>query len=90
MGFAAILLGLAVTTRRAVTRKRCASELSIPEVRRAIAPSIFLAAVTTIAAFRAQLRRAAWPGATRSLVGVGVALCARDIFAFLPPLFQIG
>jgi predicted exporter/lauroyl/myristoyl acyltransferase len=90
MGFAAILLGLAVDY--AVVHYQEAlvqSELSVPEVRRAIAPSIFWAAVTTISAFFV-LNFGGLPGLAQlgSLVGVGVALSAFVmIFAFLPPLF---
>src|SRR5262252_80950 len=52
MGFAAILLGLAVDYAVVHYQEALAQpELSIPEVRQAIAPSIFWAAVTTIAAF---------------------------------------
>jgi predicted exporter/lauroyl/myristoyl acyltransferase len=90
MGFAAILLGLAVDYavvhyQEALTHP----DLSIPEVRRAIAPSIFWAAVTTISAFLV-LNFGGLPGLAQlgSLVGIGVALSAVVmIFAFLPPLF---
>src|SRR6185295_2050845 len=58
-------------------------------IRRAIAPSIFWAAVTTIAAFLV-LNFGGLPGLGQlgSLVGLGVALAACImIFEFLPPLF---
>ena len=90
MGFAAILLGLAVDYavvhyQEALTHPN----LTIPEVRRTIAPAIFWAAVTTISAFLV-LNFGGLPGLAQlgSLVGIGVALSACVmIFAFLPPLF---
>jgi predicted RND superfamily exporter protein/lauroyl/myristoyl acyltransferase len=90
MGFAAILLGLAVDYAVVHYQEALAQpELSVPEIRRAIAPSIFWAAVTTISAFLV-LNFGGLPGLAQlgSLVGVGVALSAVVmIFAFLPPLF---
>jgi len=90
MGFAAILLGLAVDYAVVHYQEALAQpELSIPEIRRAIAPSIFWAAVTTISAFLV-LNFGGLPGLAQlgSLVGIGVALSAGVmIFAFLPPLF---
>ena len=90
MGFAAILLGLAVDYAVVHYQEALAHpDLSIPEVRRAIAPSIFWAAVTTISAFLV-LNFGGLPGLAQlgSLVGIGVALSAGVmIFAFLPPLF---
>ncbi|HXI70058.1 MAG TPA: MMPL family transporter [Verrucomicrobiae bacterium] len=90
MGFAAILLGLAVDYAVVHYQEALAQpELSIPEIRRAIAPSIFWAAVTTISAFLV-LNFGGLPGLAQlgSLVGVGVAISACVmIFAFLPPLF---
>jgi lauroyl/myristoyl acyltransferase len=90
MGFAAILLGLAVDYAVVHYQEALAQpELSIPEIRRAIAPSIFWAAVTTISAFLI-LNFGGLPGLAQlgSLVGIGVALSACVmIFAFLPPLF---
>ena len=90
MGFAAILLGLAVDYavvhyQEAIARP----ELTIPEVRRDIAPAIFWAAVTTISAFLV-LNLGGLPGLAQlgTLVAIGVALAACVmIFAFLPPLF---
>jgi predicted RND superfamily exporter protein len=64
-------------------------DLSVPEIRRAIAPSIFWAATTTICAFLV-LNFGGLPGLGQlgTLVGVGVALSAFVmIFSFLPPLF---
>ncbi|PYL00652.1 MAG: hypothetical protein DME19_04425 [Verrucomicrobia bacterium] len=90
MGFAAILLGLAVDYAVVHYQEALAHpDLSVPEIRRAIAPSIFWAAVTTIAAFLV-LNFGGLPGLAQlgSLVGVGVGLSALVmIFAFLPPLF---
>ena len=90
MGFAAILLGLAVDYAVVHYQEALAQpELSIPQIRRAIAPAIFWAAVTTISAFLV-LNFGGLPGLAQlgSLVGIGVALSAGVmIFAFLPPLF---
>jgi predicted RND superfamily exporter protein len=90
MGFAAILLGLAVDYAVVHYQEALAHpNLTIPEVRRAIAPAIFWAAVTTISAFLV-LNFGGLPGLAQlgSLVGIGVALSAFVmIFAFLPPLF---
>jgi len=90
MGFAAILLGLAVDYAVVHYQEALAQPgLSIPAIRRAIAPSIFWAAVTTISAFLI-LNFGGLPGLAQlgSLVGIGVALSACVmIFAFLPPLF---
>lgn len=90
MGFAAILLGLAVDYAVVHYQEALAQpRLSIPQIRRAIAPAIFWAAVTTISAFLV-LNFGGLPGLAQlgSLVGIGVALSALVmIFAFLPPLF---
>ena len=90
MGFAAILLGLAVDYAVVHYQEALAHpDLSVPEIRRAIAPSIFWAATTTICAFLV-LNFGGLPGLGQlgTLVGVGVALAAFVmIFAFLPPLF---
>ena len=78
MGFAAILLGLAVDYAVVHYQEALAHpDLSIPEVRRAIAPSIFWAAITTISAFLV-LNFGGLPGLAQlgSLVGIGVALSA--------------
>lgn len=90
MGFAAILLGLAVDYavvhyQEALSYPR----LTVPEIRRAIAPSIFWAAATTICAFL-SLNFGGLPGLAQlgSLVAIGVALSALVmIMAYLPPLF---
>lgn len=90
MGFAAILLGLAVDYAVVHYQEALAHpNLSVPEIRRAIAPSIFWAATTTICAFLV-LNFGGLPGLGQlgTLVGVGVALAAFVmIFSFLPPLF---
>jgi uncharacterized protein len=90
MGFAAILLGLAVDYAVVHYQEALAyPELSVPEIRRAIAPSIFWAATTTISAFLV-LNFAGLPGLAQlgSLVGIGIALSALVmIMSFLPPLF---
>lgn len=90
MGFAAILLGLAVDYAVVHYQEALAHpDLSVPEIRSAIAPSIFWAATTTICAFLV-LNFVGLPGLGQlgTLVGVGVALSAFImIFSFLPPLF---
>lgn len=90
MGFAAILLGLAVDYAVVHYQEALAHpDLSVPEIRQAIAPSIFWAATTTICAFLV-LNLGGLPGLGQlgTLVGVGVALAAFVmIFSFLPPLF---
>jgi predicted exporter len=76
MGFAAILLGLAVDYALVHYQEALAHpELSVPEIRRAIAPSIVWAATTTIAAFLV-LNLGGLPGLAQlgSLVSLGVAL----------------
>jgi predicted RND superfamily exporter protein/lauroyl/myristoyl acyltransferase len=90
MGFAAILLGLAVDYAVVHYQEALAyPDLSVPEIRRAIAPSIFWAAMTTICAFLV-LNFGGLPGLAQlgSLVGIGIALSALVmIMFFLPPLF---
>jgi predicted exporter/lauroyl/myristoyl acyltransferase len=90
MGFAAILLGLAVDYAVVHYQEALAyPQLCVPEIRRGIAPSIFWAAMTTISAFLV-LNFGGLPGLAQlgSLVGIGVALSALVmIMAFLPPLF---
>lgn len=90
MGFAAVLLGLAVDYAVVHYQEALAHpDLSVPQVRRAIAPSIFWAAATTISAFFV-LNFGGLPGLAQlgSLVALGVAISAFVmIFAFLPPLF---
>jgi len=90
VGFAAILLGLAVDYAVVHYQEALAHpDLTIPQIRHAIAPSIFWAAVTTISAFLV-LNFGGLPGLGQlgTLVGLGVALAALImIFEFLPPLF---
>lgn len=90
MGFAAILLGLAVDYAVVHYQEALANpRLTIPQIRHAIAPSILWAAVTTITAFL-SLNFGGLPGLAQlgTLVAVGVALAAVImIFEYLPPLF---
>jgi predicted exporter/lauroyl/myristoyl acyltransferase len=90
MGFAGILLGLAVDYAVVHYQEALAHpDLTIPQIRHAIAPSIFWAAVTTISAF-IVLNFGGLPGLGQlgTLVGLGVALAALImIFEYLPPLF---
>jgi uncharacterized protein len=90
MGFAAILLGLAVDYGVVHYQEAIAQpHLSVPRIRRVIAPSIFWAATTTIAAFLA-LNFGGLPGLAQlgNLVGIGVLLAACVmVYEFLPVLF---
>jgi predicted exporter/lauroyl/myristoyl acyltransferase len=90
MGFAAVLLGLAVDYAVVHYQEALAHpQLSVPEIRRAIAPSILWAAITTITAFMV-LNLGGLPGLAElgSLVGIGVALAAIVmVLLYLPPLF---
>lgn len=91
MGFAAILLGLAVDYALVHYQEALAHPLAtVPEIRRAIAPSIVWAAVTTISAFLV-LNLGGLPGLAQlgTLVALGVALSAVVmVWAYLPPLFR--
>lgn len=91
LGFASILLGLAVDYGVVHYQEALAAPTAtIPQIRRAIGPSIFWAAVTTIAAFLV-LNFGGMPGLAQlgSMVGLGVALSAlMMLYAFLPPLFR--
>jgi predicted RND superfamily exporter protein/lauroyl/myristoyl acyltransferase len=91
LGFAGILLGLAVDYGVVHYQEALASpDAIIPEIRRAIGPSIFWAAVTTISAFLV-LNFGGLPGLAQlgSLVALGVTLSALVmLYAFLPPLFR--
>jgi len=91
MGFAAVLLGLAVDYAVVHYQEALAHPLlSVPEIRRAIAPSILWAAITTISAFLV-LNLGGLPGLAQlgSLVGIGVALAAVVmVLLYLPPLFR--
>ena len=91
LGFAAILLGLAVDYAVVHYQEAIASpRASIPEIRRAIGPSIFWAAATTVSAFLV-LNLGGLPGLAQlgTLVAIGVTVSALVmIYAFLPPLFR--
>ncbi|MBM3346010.1 MAG: hypothetical protein FJY55_05865 [Betaproteobacteria bacterium] len=91
LGFAGILLGLAVDYGVMHYQEALASpEATLPEIRRAVGPSILWAAVTTISAFLV-LNLGGMPGLAQlgSLVALGVALTALVmLFVFLPPLFR--
>jgi len=90
LGFAAVLLGLAVDYAVVHYQEALAHpHLSVPEIRRAIAPSILWAATTTICAFLV-LNLGGLPGLAQlgSLVAIGVALAALVmVMIYLPPLF---
>ena len=90
LGFAAVLLGLAVDYAVVHYQEALAHpRLSVPEIRRAIAPSILWAAITTISAFLV-LNLGGLPGLAQlgTLVALGIALAAVVmVVAFLPPLF---
>jgi predicted RND superfamily exporter protein/lauroyl/myristoyl acyltransferase len=90
MGFAAVLLGLAVDYAVVHYQEALAHpQLSVPEIRRAIAPSILWAAITTMSAFLV-LNLGGLPGLGQlgTLVAIGVALAALVmVMIYLPPLF---
>ena len=90
MGFAAVLLGLAVDYAVVHYQEALAHpELSVPEIRRAIAPSILWAAITTMSAFLV-LNFGGLPGLGQlgTLVAIGVGLAALVmVMIYLPPLF---
>ena len=78
LGFAAVLLGLAVDYAVVHYQEALAHpQMSVPEIRRAIAPSILWAAITTISAFLV-LNLAGLPGLAQlgPLVAIGIALAA--------------
>ncbi|MGI8964682.1 MAG: MMPL family transporter, partial [Limisphaerales bacterium] len=91
LGFAGILLGLAVDYGVVHYQEAMAKpDATIPEIRNAIRPSIIWAAVTTISAFLV-LNLGGLPGLGQlgSIVAIGIALSALVmLFAFLPPLFR--
>ena len=91
LGFAAILLGLAVDYAVVHYQEALAHpHATVAEVRRAIAPSILWAAVTTISAFLV-LNLGGLPGLAQlgSLVAIGITLSALVmVMVFLPPLFR--
>jgi predicted RND superfamily exporter protein len=90
MGFAAILLGLAVDYAVVHYQEALAHpQMTVPEIRRAIAPSILWAAITTISAFLV-LNLGGLPGLGQlgTLVAIGIALAAWVmVMIYLPPLF---
>lgn len=91
LGFAAILLGLAVDYGVVHYQEALAHpDATIPEIRAAIRPSIFWAAITTTSAF-IVLNFGGLPGLGQLgwLVAIGIGLSALVmLFAFLPPLFR--
>ncbi len=90
MGFAAVLLGLAVDYAVIHYQEALAHpNLTVPEIRRAIAPSILWAAITTICAFLV-LNLGGLPGLAQlgTLVAIGVSVAALVmVLVYLPPLF---
>ncbi|HEX4349861.1 MAG TPA: MMPL family transporter [Verrucomicrobiae bacterium] len=90
LGFAAVLLGLAVDYAVVHYQEALAHpEMTVPEIRRAIAPSILWAAITTMSAFLV-LNFGGLPGLGQlgSLVAIGIALSALVmVMIYLPPLF---
>jgi predicted RND superfamily exporter protein/lauroyl/myristoyl acyltransferase len=90
MGFAAVLLGLAVDYAVVHYQEALAHpRLTVPEIRRAIAPSILWAAITTMSAFLV-LNLGGLPGLAQlgTLVAIGVGLAALVmVMIYLPPLF---
>jgi uncharacterized protein len=90
MGFAAVLLGLAVDYAVVHYQEALAHpQMTIPEIRRAIAPSILWAAITTMSAFLV-LNLGGLPGLGQlgTLVAIGIGLSAWVmVMIYLPPLF---
>ena len=90
LGFAAILLGLAVDYAVVHYQEALAHpQMTVPEIRRAIAPSILWAAITTMSAFLV-LNLGGLPGLGQlgTLVAIGIALSALVmVMIYLPPLF---
>jgi predicted RND superfamily exporter protein/lauroyl/myristoyl acyltransferase len=90
MGFAAVLLGLAVDYAVVHYQEALAHpQMTVPEIRRAIAPSILWAAITTMSAFLV-LNLGGLPGlgqlGTLVAIGIGVAALVM-VMIYLPPLF---
>ena len=89
VGFAAILLGLAVDYGLVLYQESvCAPHLSAGDVRRLLAPAIIWSAVTTAGAFLI-LNFGGLPGLAQlgSLVAIGITLAAVVMLnLFLPPL----
>ena len=90
MGFAAVLLGLAVDYAVVHYQEALAhGEMTVQEIRRAIAPSILWAAITTMSAFLV-LNLGGLPGLGQlgTLVAIGIGLSAWVmVMIYLPPLF---
>jgi uncharacterized protein len=90
LGFAAVLLGLAVDYAVVHYQEALAHpQMTVPEIRRAISPSILWAAITTMSAFLV-LNFGGLPGLGQlgSLVAIGIALSALVmVMIYLPPLF---
>ena len=90
LGFAAVLLGLAVDYAVVHYQEALAHpQMTVPEIRRAIAPSILWAAITTMSAFLV-LNFGGLPGLGQlgSLVAIGIAVSALVmVMIYLPPLF---
>ncbi len=91
LGFAAVLLGLAVDYAVVHYQEALAHpQMTVPEIRRAIAPSILWAAITTMSAFLV-LNLGGLPGLGQlgTLVAIGIALSALVmVMIYLPPLFR--
>ena len=90
LGFAAVLLGLAVDYAVVHYQEALAyPQMTVPEIRRAIAPSILWAAITTMSAFLV-LNLGGLPGLGQlgTLVAIGIGLSALVmVMIYLPPLF---
>ena len=90
MGFAAVLLGLAVDYAVVHYQEALAhGQMTVPEIRQAIAPSIIWAAITTMSAFLV-LNLGGLPGLGQlgTLVAIGIGLSAWVmVMIYLPPLF---
>ena len=91
LGFAGILLGLAVDYGVVHYQEAMAKPTAtIPEIRRAIRPSITWAAITTTSAFLV-LNLGGLPGlgelGTTVAIGIGLSALVM-LFVFLPPLFR--
>jgi len=90
LGFAAVLLGLAVDYAVVHYQEALAHpQMTVPEIRRAIAPSILWAAITTMSAFLV-LNFGGLPGLGQlgSLVAIGIGVSALVmVMIYLPPLF---
>ena len=90
LGFAAVLLGLAVDYAVVHYQEALAHpQMTVPEIRRAIAPSILWAAITTMSAFLV-LNLGGLPGLGQlgTLVAIGIGVSALVmVMIYLPPLF---